>query len=794
MRDQPELPAHAGREMTVRNNGGEAPLPARMKYAGPVEADFLADAGDSSFLEYWQILRRHKGTVVIFAFLGALAGLLVSIPQTPFYEARTSLEIESLNENFLDLASVNPTSPNGSNSAKLEISTQIKILESRSLLEKVVDKLELAERPEFRYESGRLSAWRKALGLPPSTTLTPREQALEIAAGSYTAQPSRGTRVVEIVSEWPDPQLAADFANTLAETFTEHNLVARWEASQRTGDWLSRQLEDLRIELEKSEEKLQQYARATGLLFTAEKESVAEEKLRQLQAEISKAQADRITKQSRFELAKTSAPESLSEILDHGPLRAYQVKRTDLRRELAELRSTYTPAHYKVKRVRAQIQEFEATMGKERSNIIERVGNEYESALRREKLLSAAYATQAKLVSRQAGKAIQYNILKREVDTSRQLYDNLLRKVKEASVASAMSASNVRVFDPATPPRFSSKPNHLLNIALGLFSGVSLGIVFVFVRERADRTLKQPGDAADYLNVPELGVIPASSADAAQHSKGGRNFKVKIRRKKLGKTDAAAAGSGAIERNGSQTSADSLSLVTWERQPSLLAECFRATLTSILFARNNGDHPQTLVITSPGPREGKTTVVSNLAISLAEISHRVLVIDADMRKPRQHDIFNVPNRWGLSDLLREQSPISELPREAIALETEMPGLFILPSGPGIQSIANLLHSPRARELLQRAQDHFDTVLVDTPPMMQISDARVLGRMADAVILVLRAGHTTRDSARTAKDRFLEDGTPVLGTILNDWDPKVNGRGYSDNYYDYHRYYSGEREG
>ena len=467
MQDQPELPAHNGREMTVRNNGGEPTLPARMQYAGPVEADFLDDAGESSLLEYWHVLRRHKGTVVIFAFLGALAGLLVSLPQTLFYEARTSLEIESLNENFLDLASVNPTSPSGSNSAKLEISTQIKILESRALLEKVVDKMKLAERPEFRYESGRLSAWRKALGLPPATTLTPREQALEIAAGSYTAQPSRGTRVVEIISEWPDPRLAADFANTLAETFTEHNLMARWEASQRTGDWLSRQLEDLRIELEKSEEKLQQYARATGLLFTAEKESVAEEKLRQLQAEISKAQADRITKQSRFELAKTSAPESLSEILDHGPLRAYQVKRTDLRRELAELRSTYTPAHYKVKRVQAQIQEFEATMGKERSNIIERVGTEYQSALRREKKLSAAYAPQAKLVSQQAGKAIQYNILKREVDTSRQLYDNLLRKVKEASVASAMSASNIRVFDPATPPRFPSKPNHLLNVALG---------------------------------------------------------------------------------------------------------------------------------------------------------------------------------------------------------------------------------------------------------------------------------------------------------------------------------------
>ena len=794
MKDQQELPPHEAREVIVRRGGEEGPPPARMKYVEPVEADFIDDAGASSVLEYWQILRRRKGTVLIFAFLGTLAGLLVSLPQTPIYEARTSLEIESLNENFLDLANVNPTAPGGASSTELEISTQVKILESRSLLEKVVDKLKLAERPEFSYEPGRVSAWRKALRLLPSTTLTPREQALEIAAESFKVQPSHSTRIVEIISEWPDPRLAAAFVNTLAEIFTEHNVEARWETSQRTGDWLSRQLEEMRIKLEKFEEKLQRYARASGLMFTSNQESVAEEKLRQLQAELSKAQAGRITKQSRFELAKTSPPESLSEVLDHGPLREYQVKLTDLRRELAELSSTYTPAHYKVRRVQAQIQELEATMRKELSNIMERVGNEYEGALRREKLLSAAYATQAKLVSDQAGRAIQYNILRREVDTSRQIYDSLLQKVKEAAVASAMSASNIRVVDPATPPRFPSKPNHLLNIALGLLSGVFLGVVFVFVRERADRTLKQPGDATYYLNVPELGVIPASSADSSQGSNGKRGLSVKIRRKKLGKTGAAAPDSSELGPQGSRLTADSIALVTWQRKPSLSSECFRATLTSILYAGNNGKHPQMLVVTSPSPSEGKTSVVSNLAVCLAEIKQRVLIIDADMRKPRQHSIFDVPNSWGLSDLLREQNPIGGLPLEAIALETEIPGLYVLPSGPGTHSIANLLHSPRTRELLQRVREEFNTVLIDTPPMMQISDARVLARMADAVILVLRAGQTTRDSARAAKERFVEDGTPVLGTVLNGWDPKVNGYGYYDNYYDYQSYYSEKREG
>ena len=226
--------------------------------------------------------------------------------------------------------------------------------------------------------------------------------------------------------------------------------------------------------------------------------------------------------------------------------------------------------------------------------------------------------------------------------------------------------------------------------------------------------------------------------------------------------------------------------MTWQHKLSLVAESYRAALTSILLSSQNGNRPRAIVFTSAGPGEGKTTTVTNLGIALAETNRRVLLIDADMRKPRLHDIFNLPNTWGLSDLLREKAPIETLPREALARETGIPGLFVLTSGPATVSISNLLYSSRTAELLRRFRQEYYAVLIDTPPMMQLADARILGRLADAAILVLGCGRTTRDAAKAAKQRLSADGIRLLGTILNRWNPKSASSygvyGYYDGYY------------
>jgi capsular exopolysaccharide synthesis family protein len=509
---------------------------------------------------------------------------------------------------------------------------------------------------------------------------------------------------------------------------------------------------------------------------------MSEDKLRQLQEALSKAQADRVARQSRFEMANSSPPETLPDVLNDTALRDYQAKLTGLRQQRAEFATTFTPGYSKVKRLEAQIATLESALEKERSAIIKRIRNEYDEALRRENLLTVDYAKQARLVTLEAGKAIQYNILKRELDSNRQLYEAMLQRMKEVSVASAMRASNVRIVDPAKPPRLPYKPNVFLNAGLGLLTGLFLGVAFIMVRERADRTIQQPGDLHFYLNTPELGVIPSSKVQ--DH----KSFYHRYRKSKPSSLSLTRdSPETALSKLATHKLEERLELVAWQRQHSIMARSFRAVLTSILFSGQNGDRPRVLVITSTGPLEGKTTVASNLAIALAEVHQRILLIDGDLYKPRLHEVFDLPNDCGLIDLLGKRKLSAGVSLKDVAQETAVQGLSLLPSGPQSAGATHLLYSPALLDLLRQARQDFDTVVIDTPPMLELPDARVLGRAADAVILVVRAGKTTRDATLAAKQRFSEDGTLVLGTILNDWNPKSGPGGY---YGSYHAHYKG----
>ncbi len=760
----PELLDDPSRRPAKRSDSA---LPARPSYLDVPPPVVLNDQGPGLLLEYWQMLRRRKGAFLLIAFLGLLAAVLLTLPQTPVYQARTTLEIQNLNENFLNMRDVNPTvNEAGATPLETDLQTQISILQSESVLKQVIAQLDLPTRLPAQREKSRLAAWRKALHLPEAKSAATVESLLPQVAASLKVRAQANTRLVEVLYDSTDPRLAADVANAVTAEFIRQNLDSRWQTTQKTGEWLTGQMEDVRIKLERSEQQLQDYARSAGLLFTAEKDNVADEKLRQLQLELSKAEADRVTRQSKYELAAKTSPDSLPEVLDDPTLKDYQVKLTDLRRQLAELTSTLTAAHPSVIKVQAQVASMEAALAKERANVTQRIQNEFESARSREKLLAASYDAQARVMTEQSAKVTHYNILKREVDNNRQIYDSMLQHVKEAGIASALHASNIRVVDPANPPLLPYKPNLFLNSLLGLFGGGFLGIIFVVMRERADRSIQAPGEASLYLDVPELGVIPSAAAERS------RSFDY------YRQTWSAEAKKSETENRKTP-----VELATWKRKPSVLAESFRSTMASILYSGENGDRPRVIAVTSASPGEGKTTVASNVAQALAETGRRVLLIDGDLRKPRLHTIFNVPNAWGLSDVLEGTKPPEG--SEAIVVETGYRGLFILPAGSVPASISSLLHSPKALELLKRMRKEFDMVIVDTPPMLQIPDARVLGRMADAVILVVRSSRTTKESAAAAGQRLIADRTRVLGTVLNEWDPrKTNHSGYEYGYQQY----------
>ena len=737
-------------------------------------------AGDESsiggILEYYRILCRRKGTLILITVVGGLIAVLLTVPQTPIYQASTSLEIQGINDNFLDLKDVDPTST-GNYSGESYIRTQIQILRSKSLVDRVIGRLRLVEGPPTDYATGRVASWRRALGLPASQQLPKHIRLRNSARANLRVGTSFQDRVIEVFYDSPDPNLAALFVNTLAEEFSQQSLESRWETSQHTSEWLTRQLDDLKIKLEKSEDELQRYASATGLIFAAEKESLAEEKLRQMQRALSEAQVSRAQKQSQYEIGISSLPETLPDVLDHAPLRKYEVRLAGLRQELAELSTLFKPTYYRVKRVQAQVDELTATLEAERRNVIDRIRNEHESAKRGEKLLAIAYASQAHLVSDQAAKAIHYKILKREVDSRRQLYESMLQKMNEAGIASAMSASSVRVIDPAEPPPKPYKPDLRTNSLFGLLAGFLVGALFVTVRESADSTLRAPGETPSWLRVPELGSVPARRADPAQR-RWTKGFRVKVRigrRRRPAMENSPGGGPPDQLKN-------RLELVTWQRQHSLLAESFQAIATSLLLTNQDGDPARVVVLTSASPMEGKTTMVTNLGVALAGRGRRVLLVDADMRQPRLHKVFQVENHWGLSVVLHHGEEISDLDCDGFACRTAIPGLDLLPSGPRSSNVPCLLSSPRASELFDRLRVCYDAVLVDTPPVLQISDARLLGRFSDGVVLLVRAGKTLREAVRSAQERFDQDGTTVLGTVLNNWEPRATNSRYYSAYY------------
>jgi succinoglycan biosynthesis transport protein ExoP len=753
-----------------------------------ISADSHETEESAELLRYLHVLKAHWYLVLLAAFLGIFAGVFFSLKQTPVYRARTTLEVQSPNQTSI-------TTTRSDFVRQEDVQTHIKLLQSSTLRARVVRKLrpgkvgeeasppqgEEAEKSESTPDTTeikppplppQITPWQTILAfLRPSRPVPPEQRAFGMAVGTLRATAAREGRIIEITSDSTNPYVAARAANTLAAQYMEQKLEERWNTFQRTGEWLGRAHEELRAKLEKSEERLQEYARSSGLLFTAPDRSVAEEKLSQLQAELSRAQAERMAREAHYKSTMAKSQESLSEVLDSGPLGQYQVQLADLRRQMADLSSSLTPAHPKVVKLQAQINELQSTLARERSNVVGRIRNEYDSAVARERLLANSYASQTGLVSHQAEKAIQYNMLKREVDTNRQLYQATLQKGKEASVDSALQASSLRVIDPAVRPLFPFKPNHLQNLAIGLLAGAFLGAGFVLLREFLNRSIRAPGECAAFLSVPELGVIPASSFEK-------RGF-VAAGLQRLLHWNGGSSSVHPGHENGQDP--ESVELVTWNQKPSLLAESFRATLASILFSQANGNKTQVIAITSSSPSEGKTTIVSNLSIALAEIGRRVVVVDADMRRPRQHKIFGQANSWGLSEVLQDSVPLMEYPSETLARKTDIPNLNVVVSGSGTGRAASLLHSARLSELLKRLRQEYDVVLIDSPPMLQLADSRVLGRLADGVILVIRSGRTHQKLAVASVQRFHSDGTRVLGTILNDWNPKTAGQSYYYNY-------------
>ncbi len=702
----------------------------------------LLEAGPSNesrlLLEYLFLLNRNKIGLCLPAILALLAGLLFSYFQTPLYMARASVEIQGLNGDYLNLKSFDPTTTFQDFSPEGQILTQAKIIESDTVVDRVASELN--------------SRYAKDPALARGS-----EEAVAYASQSLQVRLIPDTRILELVCSSPNGRVAADFVNALVDGYISQNLESRTRAIQQTEAALQAQLREVRTRLQQAEQDLLSYAQRSHLMFTGEaRTNVAEDKLRQVQEALSTAESERAVKQSQFESASTVSPELIPSMLDDASSRDNETKLAELRGQLAEAVTYMAPTHPRIVRLKAQIAALEDSVRAQGVRLAKKVASEYEAVRRREGLLRSNYEAQSNLVADQAQKTIQYTILKRETDTNRALYDSLLQKVKEAGVAEAMRANNVRPVDRAKTALKPYRPRFFRNALLAMFAGLFLGIAFITIRERADFNIRAPGETEMRLRVPELGAIPAAGLGhagmrllEAPEGHAGQSLALANRR---GSAFNQAGNEAALEAG----------------ESTAFEESFRATLTSLLFSNRNQDH-HAIVITSAAPGEGKSTITSHLGAAMAETERRVLLIDGDLRHPQLHKIFNIPNDVGLADWLRAGDFSRQTMEQLVVPVPLRSGLYVLPAGKVNSNISNLLHSARLPKLLHCLRAEFDSVLIDSPPMLQVPDARVLGRAAGAVVLVIRAGQTSRDTALASRQRLAEDGTPVIGTILNNWD-------------------------
>ncbi|MEO8097283.1 MAG: polysaccharide biosynthesis tyrosine autokinase [Acidobacteriota bacterium] len=734
-------------------------------YLEPVTEDnHVPTGGDGkSVLDYVLLVLHRRFLLIICAVLGLAGGIAVTFYQTPMFQARTTIEIRQSRNGAAYLADAAANAPGQGQDSGGDLETQIRILESDALNTRVGARLR-AEHPGRVYRGQDVVAeLRKKLDFPEKkNVLTSTEMpAVGLAIGVVGS-----SRIVEIICSSWDPELAKDYANTLADEYLNYSTERLLASSGRINSWLNDQVRAARAQLENSQQQLQTYAESEKLIYTGAEqlETADQQRLRDLQADLDKATSDRMLRQSLYEVSKASPTDSIPAVADSLRINDMRTRLEELRRNYLELSALYTDSHPRVVNVLSQITAVETALERERTSIVSRIQNDYAQAQRTEQMLAGAYEAQIPQASETARKGIRYGLMKWEVDTNRKIYEELLQQVKAMTIGSSLQADSSSVLDLSGVPNKPYSPNISRNLLMGTASSLMLGILFALLIESINRRLKSPGESEFHLGIPELGVIPTLST-----SEG------------VGVLRLQKSSSSNYDESGNRREVGEA--VDWGKTSPLMAEAYRNALTSILLSSMSTDRPQVILITSSARGEGKSTVASNLARALAEINQKVLLIDADLRRPTLHDGFGVSNLWGLSDILHEKTSLASAPLDVLAKPTSVEGLYLLSSGPRMANIANLFYSDRMSELVERLRTEFDTIIIDTPPISFLSDARILGRVADGAVLVLRAGVTTRDDAMAAKRRLKDDGIHLLGTILNAWDGNKKARyGYGQSYY------------
>ena len=670
---------------------------------------------------YWRALRSRRWTLLCGAVIGAASAWAFATVREPVYLAETTLEMRAPNEAFLGLEGVSREASISRYPHRSELQTNVRLLEARTLAWRTREELAGAGR-----------------GL---------EAALSQASATLSVRADDDSRILEVQAQASEPAVAAAFVNRLSENFIAEQAKRQRLEAEETRAWIDSQLEIFRRKLAVSEDRLQDYVARHGLLHADEEDESGWARLRALEKELDAARAQEARSRIRAELAASDGGAGILD--DRGALDVRRGELAQLERQLAELDALYRPEHYQVKQVAAQVRAVQQSLAVEAERLSHDSRQEQVAAARLVEALESQYHSAREAMAGDQRKSVEYELLRRESEANRALYDTFLTRAHQADLAAAAPAPLLRVIDPAIPPERPLYPNAPLAGGAGFVFGLAVAAAWAVARERMDRTFHRPGELTNRLQVRELGAVP--DATAMQIGRGG--------------TVAEIAMEASQARPVEVLTAD-------PEGPQEMAECFRAVRSSLLRDAAEVETSGSFVVTSPGSGDGKTTVATNLAIAMAELDQPTLLVDADLRKPRIHRLFGLINRNGLADLLRDEGPLDHALDMAIRSAPEVPNLWLLPAGVAVHGGPGLLHSSRMRALMGQLKERYPAVVLDSPPMLAVSDARAVARWADRVALVVRAGHTPPEAVVEAVETLAADGAPLMGTVLNSWNPQV----------------------
>ena len=704
--------------------------------------DSFDDASDAEptgtefhLADYWAIVVKHRRLVFACIILAAIGGVLITALSRPMYRAVVVLDVVRQSTNPLGMGrSVAGSEANGDPEF---LPSQIELIQSRDVAERVVNKLNLLSNPNFKTDAAGVQK-RSAARHPPDEIAG---AALRVK-GSTDATIVRGTSLIQISYEAPTPRLAADLANGVADAYIEWNIESRFRQIGQSAEFLATQIEQTKRDIAEKEKALLTYARQKDL-SAIDPRTNSSERMESFGRDYSVAVADRVAKEAHFQELQNTPATTIAETTAGGLMAQIKDEQTRLERDYNEKLNLYKPEWPAMQQLKKQVddgrQRVQLSIQDTAAKVREAARSDYMTALRREASLQAMMRTQQSEALSQGASTSEYSNLRTEVDTKRTLLDTLLKQQGEAEVLSRLreqQLTNIRIVDRALPPGSPFKPSAFKNVVGALAGGTVVGIVLALFLSYLDRSLRSADQVERYLQLPALGAIPFSGPSG------------RVKAWTLGRKDPPIS-----------LPSKSIESLPHREPRSAIAEAYRAFRTSLLFSRAGG--VRIVGVTSVVPQEGKSTTAVNLAIVLAQLGRRVLLVDADLHRSRIHKILDIPNNSGLVSILAEGVEPSR-----VIVKSNIPGVFVVPSGPETPNPSGLLASADMQKFLELAATNFDHVVVDTPPVLATSDALVFGQHTDGMVICVRAGQTPRDQVRRVRDKLMRGGVLILGVLLN----------------------------